>query len=72
MKGEDGRTVVSATGAMVIGSLWLLGSVAMGWGSAHDNDLGTRLEYTLAWAALGVFPGILLLLVWSYVAHQRR
>ncbi|GAA6527131.1 hypothetical protein [Intrasporangium sp. DVR] len=67
MKDEDGRTLVSATGAAVIGSVWFIGSVLMGVGSSTRAELGEWVEMSLAWAGLTVFPAIVLLLIWSYL-----
>lgn len=67
MKNEEGRTLVSTTGAAVIGSLWLLGSVVLGFATATAPGFARGLEFVLMWLALGAFPAVLLLLVWSYL-----
>ncbi|MDV3222793.1 hypothetical protein [Intrasporangium sp.] len=66
-KDRDGRTLVSGTAAGVIGSLWLLGSLAMGITTAPWPDLGTTIEFTLGWAAFGFIPALVLVLVWSHL-----
>ena len=67
LKDEDGRPLVSRTAVAVVGSGWLLGSVLMGWSTASPPDLGTRIEWSLGWAAFGLVPAIVMILVWSYL-----
>lgn len=67
MKDKEGRRLVSGRGAAVIGSLWVLGSVVMGWGTASTSLVPRQFEYTVGYLALGAFPALLLVLVWSYL-----
>jgi len=66
MKDEDGRRLVSRTAVAVVGSGWLFASLLLGWSTATPPDLGTRIEWSLGWAAFGAVPAIVMILVWSY------
>lgn len=67
MKDEDGLKPVSGTAVAVVGSGWLLGSLLLGWSTATPPDLGTRIEWSLGWAAFSAVPAIVMILVWSYL-----
>jgi hypothetical protein len=67
MKDDQGRTFVSRTAVWVVGVVWAVGSLLLGWTTAPWGDLATRLEFTLVWAALGFLPAVVAILVWSHL-----